>query len=356
MDRKDIWILLVIGVFLGLNMTFPVIPSFSLVTAYILARYYEYGSEMSWREVGGRIALSSFLLFYLSLFLPQYNFSPFIVALFIPFIIGGVVICFIIIIYRFLELKKGYIIPLAFLVSIILYFTLMLNYMIIATSILTSIIISSALYRLLVIQKKKGGRYNILKNNDKKPEKTKTIKEEKFTSFMMYIMGGMMLAGIIYLLLISPRRITYGSKLFRDLLPLIGLSVWGATLLALSSEHKLADIGYVAFGGVLIPFFAFLQFHREYPLLPLESILVIIRVLLGVSFTLILLGYDMRRIPRKGLIEYSIYGLSFLPLVLSLILVAVNNVSSFLTLIFALLVLVKVILTAGYVYKRIGVE
>lgn len=143
-------------------------------------------------------------------------------------------------------------------------------------------------------------------------------------------------------------------NLLTELYALVALSAWAATFLALSSKHKISDLGFIIFGAIFLPFFFFPSFY-DLHLFTTESMLVIIRVLLGISFTLILLGYDIRRIPRKGLIEYSIYGLSFIPLASALIFTSTYIDHPYIAPIFALLVLIKILFTAGYVYKRIGV-
>ncbi len=54
---------------------------------------------------------------------------------------------------------------------------------------------------------------------------------------------------------------------------------------------------------------------------------------------------------RKGFIEYGIYGLSFIPLISSLISVGFGAVFPHFSLIFASLVLLKIFLTFLYVTK-----
>ncbi len=324
MKHEDILILLTAGVFLGLDFTnkfFFLFSASSLVSAYILVRFYDSQSDFH-RWLGIRIALFLFLLSsVLLLYLIHYP-HPFeglgVLLILIPvlFLNGiGSIICVIIIIYSF----------------------------------------------TVILQNKGDLQYkdeHIEDNTDLEEKNNPYIEMEKenFAGFFLYIMGGFILViGTYFLFLTTTSTHSRGDFIYGvEQLTMILVSVWATMFLALSSKHKLADVGCIVFGGILIPFVFY--FPHVFTNLSVESIMGITRLLFGIFFTLILLGYDTRRIPREGIIEYGIYGMSFIPLVSSFIFVTPYISHPHITMIFALLILLKIIFTAGYVYKRIGIE
>ncbi len=317
MKHEDILILLTAGVFLGLDFTnkfFFLFPASSLVSAYILVRFYDSQSDFH-RWLGSRIALFLFLLS--SVLLLYFIHYPH------PFVGLGVLLILI---------------PVLFLSGI--------------GSIICVIIV---IYGFTIILKNRDKYIENNTNLEKKCDAPLKMEKENFSCFFLYVMGGFMLVMGTYLLFLpttsthSRGGFTYGV----EQLTMILVSVWATMFLALSSKHKLADVGYIVFGGILIPFVFY--FPHVFTNLSVESIIRITRILFGIFFTLILLGYDIRRIPREGLIEYSIYAMSFIPLVSSLVFVTPRISHPHIAVIFALLILLKIIFTTGYVYKRIGI-
>lgn len=376
MDSKEILILSVGGILIMVNIwVLPLIPSFSLVSAYILVRYYESESN---KRLASSVALICFLLVFLLLIFGIYfplggGLSGLLIGF--PIIIlnvSAIFICLLLIIDFSIPLRKvRSIVLLGVLLYPALYIILFIslfsfdNFDTIGTFvsiyneyiILLAVLLSLTLTYLLKLRNDYKCEEKPFEEFDSSFVKGKKIfktGKENFGPFLLYIVGGFLLTTCIYFLF-TAKDMRYAAALFYDLTPSIILSVWSATFIALSSKHKITDWGYIVFGAILIPFF-FFNYPHGFPILPIESIIGTIRLLFGISFTLVLLGYDIRRVPRQGLIEYSIYGLSFLPLVFSIILVAVYTISTYLAMIFALLVLFKIIFTARFVHKRIGIE
>lgn len=376
MDSKEILILSVGGILIMVNIwVLPLIPSFSLVSAYILVRYYEFESN---KRLASSVALICFLLVFLLLIFGIYfplggSLSGLLIGF--PIIIlnvSAIFICLLLLIDFSIPLRKvRSIVLLGVLLYPALYIILFIslfsfdNFDTIGTFvsiyneyiILLAVLLSLTLTYLLKLRNDYKCEEKPFEEFDSSFVKGKKIfktGKENFGPFLLYIVGGFLLTTCIYFLF-TAKDMRYAAALFYDLTPSIILSVWSATFIALSSKHKITDWGYIVFGAILIPFF-FFNYPHGFPILPIESIIGTIRLLFGISFTLVLLGYDIRRVPRQGLIEYSIYGLSFLPLVFSIILVAVYTISTYLAMIFALLVLFKIIFTARFVHKRIGIE
>ena len=376
MDSKEISILTVGGILIMVNIwVLPLIPSFSLVSAYILVRYYESESN---KRLASSVALICFLLVFLLLIFGIYfplggSLSGLLIGF--PIIIlnvSAIFICLLLLIDFSIPLRKvRSIVLLGVLLYPALYIILFIslfsfdNFDTIGTFvsiyneyiILLAVLLSLTLTYLLKLRNDYKCEEKPFEEFDSSFVKGKKIfktGKENFGPFLLYIVGGFLLTTCIYFLF-TAKDMRYAAALFYDLTPSIILSVWSATFIALSSKHKITDWGYIVFGAILIPFF-FFNYPHGFPILPIESIIGTIRLLFGISFTLVLLGYDIRRVPRQGLIEYSIYGLSFLPLVFSIILVAVYTISTYLAMIFALLVLFKIIFTARFVHKRIGIE
>ncbi len=371
MDHKDFLILPIVGILIMINIWFlPLIPSFSLVSAYILVRNYE--SESNKRLVS-RVALIFFLLvFLLFIYLPLGGGLLIGLPIFL-LNVSAIFICLLLIIDFIIPLREGKsVVSLGFLLypslSIILFISHLKRFgnsytlgAIVSTYneyvILLAILLSLTMIYLLKLRNDYEREEKAFEEFDSRFVKEKKIfkkDEGNVGTIVLYVTGGLLLITCIYILF-TAKDMRYATALFYDLIPSIVLSVWGATFLALSSKHRIADCGYILFGVILLPFF-FLNFPRGFSILSLETTIGITRILFGIFFTLILLGYDMRLIPRKGLIEYSIYGLSFIPLVSSLIFVTPYINYSHIALVFALLILLKIIVTTGYVYKRIGIE
>ncbi len=374
MDHKEILILPVVGILIMVNIwILPLIPSFSFVSAYILVQNYGYESN---KRLASRVALIFFLLVFLLLI---FAFSlPLGGGLLIGFPlfilnVSAIFLCLLIIIDFIIPLKRrkstvlfGVLFYLSLSIIIFISFLISLGgFDTIGTIvslytgyiILLAILLSLALICLLKLRKDYKREEILFEGFDSSFVKKEIIfkmDKENFGSFMLYFIGGLFLSTCIYFLFVE-KDMRYTRALFNDLFPLIPILTWCATFLGLSSKHKISDLGFIIFGAIFLPFFFSPSFY-DLHLFTTETMLGIIRVLLGISFTLILLGYDIRRIPRKGLIEYSIYGLSFIPLVSSLIFVTPHITHPHLALIFALLILFKTIVTTGYVYKRIGIE
>ncbi len=357
MERKEYWMLIGIGALLSISSVSYLIPILAFIPAYLLVRYFDLTS--------GKIALLLFLMSVLlfsgvgflesqSVILIGLGGLILIALLVLLMILIGILICLIGILNKLIDMR-GKQTLVGILLSPIVGFSLWLSSInlllwAIPTVILLVIILSSAasyFYRKNKLSK------SFYKGTTKK--NTLKKREEDFGLFFMYILGGIFLTFSVYWMGEVEEPL--------ELISIAGLSVWATTLTALSSKHKLSDIGYVLFVIILLPFFVPPLIINGGDLffiisstIGVESTFGVYRIIIGFAFTLLLLGYDIRRVPLEGLIEYSIYGLSFLPLILLLILVAVNTISTYLAMIFALLVLFKIIFTAGYVYKRIGIE